>query len=195
MTSKRPSTFFNMVLTLFVISLIASAILGFVYEKTKEPIARVAIERKRNAIKAVVPDFDNNPIEDFRHVETSQGYLIFYYAKKGEKILAVAVDTFSRRGFSGLIRLMVGLLPDGTIHDISVISSNETPGLGDKIRREKSDFSKQFKGKNPNHFLFRIRQDGGDVDAITAATISSRAFCDAVERVYKYKNIMGDKDE
>ena len=79
---------------------------------------------------------------------------------------------------------MVGLLPDGTINDISVLEHKETPGLGDKMDKEKSDFSLQFQGKDPKNFAINVRQDGGDVDAITASTVSSRAFCDAVIRAY-----------
>lgn len=71
---------------------------------------------------------------------------------------------------------MVGFLPDGTIHRVETLSHNETPGLGDKIDRSKSDFSVQFEGKNPRTFRLAVRKDGGDVDAITASTISSRAY-------------------
>ncbi|HRC93634.1 MAG TPA: RnfABCDGE type electron transport complex subunit G, partial [Tenuifilaceae bacterium] len=88
-------------------------------------------------------------------------------------------------GFGGRIELMVGFLPDGTINKITVISHKETPGLGDKIDPGKSDFSVQFEGKNPETFKVMVKKDGGDVDAITASTISSRAFCDAVNRAYK----------
>ncbi len=80
--------------------------------------------------------------------------------------------------------LMVGFLPDGTIKDISVISHAETPGLGDKIQKSKSNFAVQFEGKNPESFRLAVRKEGGDVDAITASTIWSKAFTDAVERAY-----------
>lgn len=79
---------------------------------------------------------------------------------------------------------MVGFLPDGTIHRVETLSHNETPGLGDKIDRSKSDFSVQFEGKNPRTFRLAVRKDGGDVDAITASTISSRAYADALTRAY-----------
>lgn len=61
---------------------------------------------------------------------------------------------------------------------------NETPGLGDKIDKSKSSFPEQFVGKNPGQSSIQVKNDGGDIDAITAATISSRAFCDAVNRAY-----------
>ena len=80
---------------------------------------------------------------------------------------------------------MVGLLPDGTIYDTAVLTHKETPGLGDKMDKNKSKFSGQFKRKNPSTFSLKVKKDGGAVDAITAATISSRAFCDAIQRAYK----------
>ena len=88
------------------------------------------------------------------------------------------------KGFSGKIELMVGFLDDGTIENTAVLMHKETPGLGDKMDQKKSDFSLQFIGKNPVDFKLKVKKDGGDVDAITAATISSRAFCDAVQRAY-----------
>ena len=89
---------------------------------------------------------------------------------------------------------MVGLLADGSISNTAVLAHKETPGLGDKMDIAKSDFPAQFIGKNPAEFKLSVTKDGGDVDAITAATISSRAFCDAVERAYiTLKNNGGDK--
>jgi Na+-translocating ferredoxin:NAD+ oxidoreductase subunit G len=103
--------------------------------------------------------------------------------KDGE-LVGTAVETFTHRGFSGTIKLMVGLLPDGTINGIEVLEHKETPGLGDKMESGKSDFSVQFEGGTLRTFRLRVRQDGGDVDAITATTISSRAYCEAVQRAW-----------
>jgi electron transport complex protein RnfG len=79
---------------------------------------------------------------------------------------------------------MVGFLADGSINAIEVVAHKETPGLGDKMESNKSDFCVQFKGKNPETFKLIVKKDGGDVDAITASTISSRAYCEAVQRAY-----------
>jgi Na+-translocating ferredoxin:NAD+ oxidoreductase subunit G len=87
--------------------------------------------------------------------------------------------------------LMVGLLPDGSINNISVIQQNETPGLGTKMKEPK--FKDQFNKKNPSEFKFKVKKDGGHVDAITAATISSRAFCDAVDRARRNYQMKGGK--
>ncbi len=181
--AKKESTFLNMVSTLFIVTLISSAILGYVYELTKGPKAAADLAKKTNAVKEVVPAFDNNPIEEQYSIAvgTDEEFLS-YPAKKEGKLVATAIEAYTKKGFGGKIKIMVGLLPDGTIYDMAVLDHKETPGLGDKIEKNKSDFSAQFKGKNDSSFQLTVSKDGGDVDAITAATISSRAYCDAVQR-------------
>ena len=192
--SKKESNFLNMVLTLFAVTFLSSAALGYVYELTKEPKAAADLAKKNNAIKEVLPEYDNNPLAEKYEISTSDGYkLVCYPAKKDGKLVGTAIETFTNKGFSGIIKLMVGFLPDGTIYDISVVEQKETPGLGNKIEKSKSDFSEQFKGKDPKVFKLQVKKDGGDVDAITAATISSRAFCDALSRAYNA--YMASKEE
>ena len=182
--AKTESSFLNMVLTLFLVTLIASAALGYVYELTKDPIAQAKMSKKTEAIKQVVPEFNNIPSDEGFSVFADGDSLKFYPAKKDGELVGTAIETFTNNGFSGNIKLMVGLLPDGSIYDIAVIERKETPGLGDKMEKKKSNFSEQFKGKNPDNFKIKVTKDGGDVDAITASTISSRAYCDAVLRAY-----------
>ncbi len=175
-----------MVLTLFVICLVASAAVGVVYGMTKGPIAAAKAAKTTSAIGQVLPGFDNNPGESKQEVERDGGMLTVYTAKKGDQVAGYAIETFSNKGFGGQIRLMVGFLPDGSISKIETLSHTETPGLGDKIERRKNPaFSVQFEGKNPDSFVLKVTKDGGDVDAITASTISSRAYSDAVERAYE----------
>lgn len=91
---------------------------------------------------------------------------------------------------------MVGLLPDGSIKNIQLLEHAETPGLGDKMSKSKSDWSEQFNGKNPAEFTLKVTKDPGkvnEVSAITAATISSRAYTDAVDRAYKAYMTQGKK--
>lgn len=182
--SKVESTFRNMVLTLFIVTLVASSALGFVYSLTKEPIEAARVAKRTQAITEVLPEYDNNPIEDAYKLAADGDTLYFYPGIRNGELVGTAIETFTTQGFSGEIKLMVGLLPDGTINDISVLEHKETPGLGDKMDKKKSDFSIQFQGKNPLDFTIRVTQDGGDVQAITASTVSSRAFCDAVLRAY-----------
>lgn len=181
--AKTESTFKNMVLSLTLISLVSSALLGFVYEFTKGPIELSNLNKKLNAIKQVVPEFTNNPNDEMYRLPTGEGdSLEIYPAKKDNTIVGYAVNTYTSKGFSGNISLMAGFKPDGTIISITVLDQKETPGLGTKMTE--SEFKDQFKDKNPSEFKLKVKKDGGHVDAITAATISSRAFCDAVQRAY-----------
>ena len=183
--AKKESTFMSMVSTLFVITLVAAALLGSVYALTKEPIRLAELKKKNDAIKVVVPGFDNEPSQEVQRIFMDGDSLYLYTARKGDTILGTAVETFTNLGFGGLIKLMVGFAPDGTIIDIAVLKHSETPGLGNKMEKGKSDFSLQFMGKNPESFKLAVKKDRGDVDAITASTITSRAYCDAVARAYR----------
>ena len=181
--AKTESTFKNMVLSLTLISLGAAASLGFVYVMTKEPIEMSILNKKLDAIRQVVPDFTNNPDEEKFLLPTGEGdSLEIYPAKKDGEIIGYAVNTNTKTGFSGNISLIVGFKPDGTIINISILEQKETPGLGTKMTE--SAFKDQFNNKNPSEFILKVKKDGGPVDAITAATISSRAFCDALQRAY-----------
>jgi electron transport complex protein RnfG len=185
MANKKESTFVSMVLTLFLVTLIASAALGYLYELTKGPIEASKLAKQNKAIMKVVPEFDNEPGKEMYKMFVDGDSLKFFPAKKNGELVGTAISTFTNNGFSGKFKIMVGLLPDGTINNISVLEQKETPGLGDKMQKNKSDWSIQFNGKNPANFQLKVTKDGGDVDAITASTISSRAFCDAVDRAYK----------
>lgn len=178
----KESTFKNMLITLLLVTFISSTGVAYVYELTKEPIAKASLAKKILAIKEVVPAFTNNPLEDQYSKEVDGGKLVFYPAKNNNELVGTAVETFTNQGFGGEVKLMVGFQADGTIYNIAVVKQSETPGLGDKMEKNKSNFTLQFKGENPNTFRLKVKKDGGDVDGITAATISSRAFCDAVQR-------------
>lgn len=182
---KLESNFKNMFLVLLIIAILAAGLLASVYSITKDRIAKSLEEKKLKAITEVIlSGNDNDPLKDFFPLTNSAGdELQCYPAKKGETITSVAIKTFTNKGFSGYISLMVGFLPDGTINKINVLEQKETPGLGTKMDTPK--FKSQFEGKNPANFKLKVKKDGGDIDAITAATITSRAFCDAVERAYE----------
>lgn len=181
--AKTESTFRNMAVSLTLIALVSSALLGFVYQVTKEPIALSNLNKKLDAIKQVVPEFNNNPNDEMFLLPTGEGdSLEIYPAKKDDVVIGYAVNTYTNSGFSGNIKLMAGFRPDGSIINISVLDHKETPGLGTKMADP--EFKDQFNDKNPAEFELRVKKDGGPVDAITAATISSRAFCDAVQRAY-----------
>ncbi|MEN8155926.1 MAG: RnfABCDGE type electron transport complex subunit G [Bacteroidota bacterium] len=183
--AKKESTFMNMVATLLVVTLVAAGLLGSVYALTKEPIRLAELKKKNEAIGVVVPGFDNIPSQEVEKIFMDGDTLYLYTARKGDELLGTAVETFTNKGFSGEFKLMVGFDPAGSITDIAVIKHSETPGLGDKMERDKSEFHLQFMGKHPDTFNLSVTKDRGDVDAITASTITSRAYCDAVQRAYR----------
>lgn len=181
--AKTESTFINMVLVLLGISAVAAGTLGVVYSLTKAPIEQTKLNKKLDAIKMVVPDFNNNPNAEMYKLPTDEGdSLEIYPARKDSVIVGYAVKTYTKKGFSGYFSLMVGFKTDGTIQNITVLEHKETPGLGTKMAEPQ--FKNQFMEKNPSTFNMKVKKDKGEVDAITAATISSRAFCDAVQRAY-----------
>ena len=175
----------NMVVVLFAVCLVASAALGGIYTLTKEPIEAAQVAKTNSAIAAVVPEFDNNPSDsaNVREIDVDGAVSKVYVAKKGEEVVGYAIESSTSKGFSGNITIMVGFAPDGTIVNTSVISHAETPGLGAKIANPEDPFIVQFAGKNPGNpdFKLAVKKDGGSVDAITASTITSRAYAKAVE--------------
>ena len=182
--AKKESTLFNMVSSLVVVTLIASTALGYVYELTKGPIAEAKLAKKIRSIDEVVVEYDNNPVDEMYKIsiEGSEDSLEVYPAKKGDKLMASAIRSFSPKGYGGNVWLMVGLLPDGNIQNMAVLEHKETPGLGTKMNDY--EFKKQFFGKNPSSFNLKVEKDGGDVDALTGATITSRAYGQAIQLAF-----------
>lgn len=165
-----------MLIALLVITAISGGLLGLVYGMTKDAIAEVDLKKNQAAIEAVLDC--GTPIDHIE--ETTIDDLTYNCAYDAQNnLIGAAVKTYSNAGFSGRIELMAGILADGTINAVSVLSQSETPGLGANMVQPK--FKDQFNGKNPNNgYKLSVKKDGGDVDAITAATISSRAFSGAV---------------
>jgi Na+-translocating ferredoxin:NAD+ oxidoreductase subunit G len=178
MAKKLESTLLNMILSLSIISMVMSGALGFVYLKTKGPIEKATKDKEMNAIRQVLPDFDSDPLKEM----SEKDGLIFYPVYNKGQLAGCAIKTFSNKGFSGHFEIMAGFLPDGTIYNTQVIQHKETPGLGNKMVQPK--FKDQFNNKNPGNISLKVKKDGGDIDAITAATISSRAYCDAIQIAY-----------
>ena len=180
--AAKKDTLINMFVALFVICVVSGGVLGVVYNATKEPIAAAENAKKTEAIKNVLPEFQTlKDIMVKSAVADEEVDIPFYLAYDADNnFIGAAVETFTNKGFSGNISLMVGILADGTLKNISVLQHAETPGLGSKMTEP--TFKDQFNGKKADSFNIKVKKDGGDVDAITAATISSRAFCDAVNR-------------
>ena len=186
--AKKETTLLQLILSLTVISVVAGVVLAAVFSKTQQPIEADRIKKKNDAIMNVLPNFDISKGKIERRTYLPEGEkdsVVLYLAYSGNQLFGAAVESYTNMAYSGTFSIIVGFDSEGTILKTEVLQANETPGLGDKIDASKdSKFAPQFVGKNPATFALKVTKDGGDVDAITASTITSRAFCDALERAY-----------
>lgn len=181
---KLESSFKNMVIVLTVVAVVAGLLLGYVNKLTAEPIAQANAKALSDAIALVVPGFDNEPAANPDTIEVAGVTYKIYKATKGDKFIGAAVES-SANGFGGALTVLVGFDADGKIIDYSLLSHAETPGLGSKA----ADWFKKggkgdITGKNPGDKSLTVSKDGGEIDAITASTITSRAFLNAVNAAY-----------
>ena len=173
----------NMVLVLGLTCLICSGLLGGAYALTKESIDKAAQAKTEQAISQVLPHFAAVEYYEADH---------YYKATDGETLVVYAVES-TVVGFGGPLSLIVGITPDGVVYNTSVLSHSETPGLGAKCTTD-AKFMGQWKGFNPAIKKLSVKKDGGDVDAITASTITSRAYTLAVENALKVFETIGGQD-
>ncbi len=186
--AKLASSFKNMFLSLSLICLTVAVLLAQVNKMTAKPIADAKAMKLQNAISEVVPEFDNDPTAEAFMMPAGAGdSLLVYPAKKGGQIVGYALNSFSNNGFSGNIQIMVGFDMAHKIVNYSVLQHAETPGLGSKMVEWFKDAAKPSQsviGRDLSKGALAVSKDGGDVDAITASTITSRAFLEAVNRAY-----------
>ena len=178
---KMESSLRNMLLSLGAICLVCAALLSSVNAMTAKRIARVQEQKTERAIAQVVPEFEGAPVDTAVILDGTE--YIVHKAMAGDSIVGYAIESVTT-GFGGPIDLMVGFSSAGEIYSTAVISHSETPGLGAKMTDDESYFRTQFVGKNPSEYNLAVSKDGGDVDAITASTITSRAFTQAVAKAY-----------
>ncbi len=185
---KLDSTISNMVLVLVGVALITGAILAYVNHITTEPIRQQSEKTLTEGIKKVMgggdlkvtsndtvsQNLDGKPVTFVVHVTESV---------KGEK-LGVAVES-TTSGFGGDLKVLVGFSPAGEILGYTILQTSETPGLGAKAETWfQKDGKGNIIGKNPSEGPLAVSKDGGQVNAITASTITSRAFLKAVNNAY-----------
>ncbi len=176
------SSFRNMTLCLLTICLLCSALLAVVNSMTAAPIAKAQADKTRMTLSRVLPAFDN---ASEKTLAFEGADYVCYVASADTSVVGYAVIS-PVIGFGGTLELMVGFDADGQIWSTSVLSHSETPGLGAKCTE--AAFKDQFDHFDPAVKSLQVRKDGGDIDAITASTITSRAYCRAVEnacRVYR----------
>lgn len=185
--AKRESTFINMVVTLFAVTFIAAAALGFVYDMTKDAIAETKIKAQSEAIEKVLPAFDELGEPYKAGVAGLADSLVMFPAYKDGQQVGTAIITYTNNGFSGYISLMAGIDNSGNLSGYEILEHAETPGLGSKMDvwfRNDEKPTQNVIGKNPQSHNFKVTKDGGDFDAITASTITSRAFMEAIARAF-----------
>jgi electron transport complex protein RnfG len=189
---KLESSLVNMVVVLTVITVVSAVALAAMNQATLEPIKLAQQQKTEAAIKMVLPEFatlDSKTV----NVDGEDVVCNYAYNSAGDYV-CVAVNSFTTNGFSGYIGVMVGIDKDGNITGYQILQTAETPGLGTKADLW---FQKDGKGcvigMNAKDNPLFVKKDGGEVDAITAATITSRAFCDAINRAYKAIKYGGNK--
>ena len=179
-----------MLLSLTAIAVVAAAALAFVSGVTAEPIEQAQKAKKEAAVKAVLPTFDRLEETTVEGVPCTKAY------DAEGALVGMAIESKSSKGFGGNLVAMVGLDCEGNISGYQILETAETPGLGAKAGEW---FQKGNKGdvigKNPAEGL-KVKKDGGDVDAISGSTITSRAFCEIINHAYAtYLNQKGDTEQ
>jgi electron transport complex protein RnfG len=184
---KIKSTLPNIFLSLTTICLLAGLALSAANKYTAGAIAASKATQLENAIKNVTPEFDNNPmVEHYKIAISGHDSIIVYPVKKEGQYVGCAIESFTKEGFSGLIRVLVGFDAEDKLVNYSVLEHKETPGLGSKMEswfRENKNHQSII-GRDMTTGILKVSKDGGDIDAITASTISSRAFLQAINIAY-----------
>jgi len=202
MSEKKNPGIIYLGLFLAVLGIISAGLLAFIYKKTEQPIKIAKLKKTSQALKDVLPPFNNQPASEKLKIKSDDGIEVTYYiAKKDGHIVGVAGEGYSMKGFSGKVTVMLGMNPDGKITTVIVTEQNETPGLGTVVTnrvRQKTIMdlmgkTKKETGLPPNKILdgfsghiatgnspWKVKKDGGEFDFVTGATISSRAVTGAV---------------
>ena len=181
----KPSSQVSVILkAMIAVAFVAGACVGITYHITKKPIQEAQDKMIAESIKEVIPSkFDNNPFAEKITLKQNKERFTLYPARLEGYVTAIAMKSFSNKGYGGRLDVLVSFLLDGTIGNFKVIHHQETPGLGSKVNDE--SFKKGIIGKNPTSENFKVKQDGGEIDAITGATITSRALIEAIQKAYR----------
>ena len=175
----------RLALVLTLVTAVSALLLALVELVTRDAIAHQRELVTLNALQSVLPPVDNEPNKDTvaLPVKDSKGNdveTVFYRGRKDGKISGIAFETVAPDGYSGNIKIMVGIDAEGKVTGISILQHAETPGLGAKAAD--ASWTDQFKGKGLGDAKWSVKKDGGDFDQITAATITPRAIVGAIRR-------------
>lgn len=199
------------ILTIF--ALITAGTLAAIFLKTKDRIAEQEQQAAAKALLEIVPRavHDNDMLSDIWEIPSTllselnlKQPSVIHIAKKSEQPVAIILPITAPDGYSGDIKLLVGIMiDDASIAGVRVLSHKETPGLGDKVDLKKSDWILGFNGRslqNPLPDRWAVRKDGGEFDQFTGATITPRAVVNQARNALEFylrhkKTILGEPDE
>jgi electron transport complex protein RnfG len=171
----------NLSLRLALICAVAAGLLSQVDNLTRGPIAEAVRKAKMEAVSAVLPDFDNAPDADMVLLADAQGDSVeFYVGRLGDEVTGVAFQALTQTGYSGEIAVMMGIHPDGRVQGVRILQHAETPGLGAKYA-DPAVLDDFYSGRGLADTDWRVSKDGGDLDAVTGATVTGRALGEAIE--------------
>lgn len=177
-------------LALGLVAAAAAVLLAGVHQWTAAPIAEQAERRAHATLTQLLPEgsYDNDPIRDRfpARIAGLEPPSTIHRARKDGRPAALLADVTTTEGYSGPIRLLIALRPDGVVLGVRVLEHRETPGLGDRIERERTDWITQFDGRalgDPPLDDWRPDRRNGAFDTLSSATITSAAVIEAVRRV------------
>lgn len=179
-------------LQLAVFTAITAAVLAAMVAWTRAPIEAQQQRAQLAALAALLPiaGYDNDPVADRIQVLAPEGLggtqpQTIHRARRGGQAVAAVLSVTADDGYNGAIQLLLGVDVDGRVIGVRVVGHRETPGLGDPIEAERSDWIHRFAGRrigDPPAERWAVRRDGGDFDQFAGATITPRAVVNAVRR-------------
>lgn len=183
-------------LLLGLFAIVATTLVALTETSTREQIIENERQALLSGINALIPheQYDNQILQDKILLEatemlgTEEPTTVYRARKQGENV-AVVLTAIAPNGYSGQIKMLVGIYADGTLAGVRVINHKETPGLGDKIEEKKADWILQFEGLSltkPASDKWKVKKDGGEFDQFTGATITPRAVVGAIKRSLEY---------
>lgn len=183
-------------LLLGLFAIVATTLVALTEQNTREQIRENERQALLDGINALIPhdEYDNAILKDTLTLPanatlgTEEPSTVFRARKNGEPV-AVVFTAVAPNGYSGKIKMLVGIYHDGRLAGVRVINHKETPGLGDKIDEKRTDWILQFEGlslDNPSSAKWKVKKDGGEFDQFTGATITPRAVVSAVKHALEY---------
>lgn len=183
-------------LTLLVFALICTALLAGSHALTQSTVEQNQLAARQLLVGQTLPagSYDNTPAQSIIHLAPAVARQLnqsdaanVYIARKQGQVVAYVFEATAPNGYSGNIRLLVGVYKNGSVSGVRVVSHKETPGLGDYIDSVQSSWANQFTGKIlTDEHSWKVKKDGGQFDYMTGATISARAVTGAVGNVLSY---------